>query len=32
MRLTKPQRIDNDVDTDEEQVQTGLEKMMGFLK
>ena len=29
--LIQPQRIDNDVDTDEEQVESGVRRLTGFL-
>lgn len=29
--MTRPQRIDNDVDTDEEQVESGINRLRGFL-
>lgn len=32
MALIQPQRIDNDVDTDEEQMQSGVDKLTNFLK
>lgn len=29
--MTRPQRIDNDVDTDEEQIESGITRLNGFL-
>jgi hypothetical protein len=32
MAMIQPQRIDNDVDTDEEQVESGINKMVNYLR